>query len=299
MEVTAHRIRDPDHWHLVTYGLSALDVWDLADDPLAPGADDFDGGPSGWGFELTLRLAGTAEAPLWAVDLLANLAAYVWGAGHPFAVGHHVDLRGPMRLGTPSALTAAVVVLDPALGVMHGPSGSVELLQVVGVTSDELELCRSWSTHAVVDLLARDNPLLVTDLGRLSVLADPATAGEVAARSRADGSELTELRVATLSWRRRHFGRKVVVEMGAGTAAALGPALRRELLGDGATFAILGDSGAVRFVVASCGGWRSDGSDLIIDIPADEVAGFADLCDGHAGWGSRPALPGLSVHVVA
>jgi hypothetical protein len=45
-EVTTHRLRRPDHWHLVTYGLSELDGKE-SDDPLL----------SGWGFELTFRLA--------------------------------------------------------------------------------------------------------------------------------------------------------------------------------------------------------------------------------------------------
>ncbi|MCU4184886.1 suppressor of fused domain protein [Acidiferrimicrobium sp. IK] len=298
-EVTAHRVGDPDHWHLVTYGLSELHRPDPADVVAQAPPGDPDAALSGWGFELTLRLAGSDEEPLWAVDLLTNLAAYVWAGGHPFAAGHHLDLRGPIRLDSESALTAAVVVTDPTLGVMDGPLGTVELLQVVGLTADELELCRSWSTDAVVDLLARDNPLLVTDIARRSVLADPGIAGEVAARARADGSELTELRVATLAWHRARFGRRAVVEMGSGTAAALGPALRRELVAPGAAFSVVGDEMTVRFVVADTPGWHGEGPLLVVDVPPEEVDGVAGLFDGRAGWGSRPALPGLRVHVKA
>jgi hypothetical protein len=296
-EVTAHRVGD--HWHLLTYGLSELDRPAPGEFLVSPAADDPDAGLSGWGFELTFRVAVTEEEPLWAVDLLTNLAAYVWSGAHPFAAGHHLDLRGPMKLGTDSVLTAAVVVVDPALGVLDGPLGTVAFLQLVGLTADELELCRSWSTDGVVDLVARGGPLLVTDLDRRSVLDDPAIAREVAARAAADGSELTELRVATLSWHRARWGRHVVVELGSGTSAALGPALRRELLGPGATFAVLGDGAALRFVVAGAPRWQAEGEDLLVEVPPEEVDGLAALFDGRTGWGRRPALPGLRVHVVA
>ena len=297
-EITAHRLASPDHWHLVTYGLSELDRPGPGEMVVAAGAGDPDTALSGWGFELTLRVAGTSEEPLWAVELLTNLAAYVWESGHPFAPGHHLDLRGPIRIGTGSALSAAVFVTDPGLGVLEGPLGTVEFLQMVGLTADELELCRSWSTGAVIDLLARDNPQLVTDVARRSLLEDPATAGDAAARARADGSELTELRVATLSWRRGRFGRGATIEMGSGTAAALGPALRRELVGAGAAFGVVGDHAAVRFSVAGRPAWRVEGEQLVVDVPVEEVDGLAALFDGRTGWGRRPALPGLRVHVV-
>jgi hypothetical protein len=237
--------------------------------------------------------------PLWAVELLTNLAAYVWNRGHPFAAGHHLDLRGPIDLDADTVLTAAAVVLDPAVGVVDGPFGPVEILQVVGLGADELELCRSWSTDAVLDILARDNPLLVTDLRRASVLDDAAVAAEVAARAPVEGSEMTELRVATLAVHRGRLGRGAVLELGSGTAAALGPALRRELVGDGASFAVVGDGVVARFVAATVPAWRLDGSTLVVDVPVGEVEGLAAMFTGRTGWGRRPALPGLRVHVVA
>jgi len=285
-EVTATRVEAAGgHWHLVTYGLSELEAKE-SDDPAV----------SGWGFELTLRLPGAEELPYWGVDLLTNLAAYVWTSRHGFAPGHHLDLEGPIVVGSQSRVRAGVVVVDPGLGVMRGPFGAVEFLQLVGLTADELELCRAWSTEGVVELLARRNPLLVTDPERDSLLADPAVAAEAARRAGRAGSSLTELRVASLRWRTRRG--QATVQLGAGAAAALGPALRRELVAEGARFSVVGDGVELLFVSAGSAGWGSEGTTLTVEVPDDEVAGLSALFDGRTGWGRRPAWPGLRWRVV-
>jgi suppressor of fused-like protein len=283
--VTTHRLAAPDHWHLITYGLSEMDYKET-DDPAV----------SGWGFELTMRLAA-GEEPLWAVDFLNSLAAYVWTGGHPFAVGHHLDLGGPMRLGADTALTAAVIVADPGLARLDGPFGAVEFLQVVGVTADELEACRAWRTDGVVELMAHRNPLLVSDLARRSLLEDPVVAAEVDAHRAAEGSSLTELRVGSLRVRPRPWG-GVRVTLGAGAAAALGPALRRELVGQGARFSVAGDGTEVSFVVAPEASWHADVDRLTVYVPLEEVTGLAALFTGTKGWGRRPAWPRLGFQVV-
>ncbi len=313
--VSAHRLSSPDHWHLVTYGLSELDSKE-SDDP----------GVSGWGFELTMRVAkgtgatggrgaggagggvagrgaggpgdeaGGVDEPAWAVDLLTNLAAYVWTSGHGFAAGDHIDLRGPVGPEKGGELSAAAVVVDPALGRMKGPFGRVSFLQVVVLTADELELCRSLSTDDVVAALAATDPLLVTRTGRRSLLSDPVIGAELAARAGADRRALTELAVATLSWRRRLNA--TVVKMGAGASAALGPALRRGLTSPGATFTVLGDAGAVRFRVADAPAWQAGAGRIDVAVPLSEVDELAGLFDGRVGWGRRPAWPGLRWQVV-
>ena len=279
------------HWHLVTRGLSQLAAADA-------GADVLGGG---WGFELALRVPEAGDDPEWAVELLTNLAAYVWSSGHPFEVGHHLDLGGPMRLGTTTALRAAAVVDDPGIDALDGPFGPVEFLQVVGLAPDELEWCRAWSTLGVLSLLARHDPDLVSDLDRRSLLDDAAVAAEVAERARADGSELTALHIGTLALRRGRFGRGGVVQLGAGAAAALGPALRRELVGDGASFEVVGDGATVRFEVGASPAWAFGAGDehLVVTVAPGDVGGLAALFDGRTGWGRRPDLPGLRFRVVA
>lgn len=291
-EVTMHALEAPPHWHLVTRGLTELDA-----------KESPDRSRSGWGFELTIRLErGEREEPgkgqEWAVNFLINLAAYVWTSGNAFAAGHHLDLAGPMRLKTATPITAAAIVRDPGLGAIDTPFGSVEFLQVVGLHADELELCRSWNTEGLVRLLAAEDPWLVTRLERPSLLADPASAARISRLAARDGSSLTELRVATLRWSVHRVG-AAVLTMGSGAAAALGPALRRELIGPGAAFAVISDPLMARFRVTDVAGWRADGDVVEIDVPLGEVEGLAALFDGRTGQGRRPAWPGLRFRVVA
>ncbi|MDA8046897.1 MAG: suppressor of fused domain protein [Actinomycetota bacterium] len=287
--VALHRLGQPDHWHLVTYGLSELHAKESPDRHR-----------SGWGFELTIRIATDpdGERPLWAVDFLASLAAYVWSGRHPFAAGHLMDLRGPIRMDRDSPISAALVVDDPVLDPLAGPYGSVEFLQVVGLTAEELELCRAWSTEGVADVLARAvGPLLLTDVGRASVVADPRFAAEIEARAAREGSELHELRIATLRIRRRLRGR-VDVHLGSGAAAALGPALRRELVADGASFAVVGDDSELRFQIGPEPSWKLTGDGVQATVAADGVEYVAGLFDGRTGWGRASDWPGLRFRVV-
>jgi suppressor of fused-like protein len=281
--------REGDHWHLATYGLTEIDAKESADPTV-----------SGWGFELGIRVECGTDAerpPDWAADLLTTLAVYVWTSRHPFAAGHHLALGGPIRLDATTELTAAVVVADPVVTPFDSPFGAAELLHLVGVTADELEWCRSWSTEGVVGLLARPDPLLVTRLGRGSVLADPGVRAEAEERARADGASLVELRVGTLEVE-RHLGRATVVRMGAGTATALGPALRRELVADGASFRVIGDEATVTFAAGGRPGARAGGDGLRIELPLAAVADIAALFDGHTGWGRAPGVRGVRFQVV-
>jgi suppressor of fused len=291
-EVTLHPIADPSHWHLVTRGLTELES------KQSPNRSR-----SGWGFELTLRLerrdGEEAGKDLdWAVNFLTNLAAYVWTSGNPFADGHHLDLRGPMRLKAATPITAAAVVRDPGLGVIDTRFGSVEFLQVVGLHAEELELCRSWNTEGVAGLLAAEDPWLITRLDRPSLLADPTRAEMIMRNAARDGSSLTELRVATLRWTTPRIG-AAVLTMGSGAAAALGPALRRELIGPGATFVVVSEPWSARFAVTDVAGWRREGDVVEIDVPLEEVEGLAALFDGRTGQGRRAAWPGLRFRVIA
>jgi hypothetical protein len=283
--VSVYRVADPEHWHLVSSGLSELHEKESPDSEW-----------SGLGFELTFRIVSEDE-PLWAVNLLANLANYVRTSGHDFAEGHLIDLRGPIRLGTDTGVTAAMIVEDPALAKMSGPFGWVQFLQVVGITADELELCRAWSADGVRDLLARDDPLLVTRLERRSLCEDPRWDEEITQGRQMEGSSLHELRIATLALKSR-FRRRTVVEMGAGASTALGPALRRELVGVGASFAVVGDLFTARVTVSEDPGWGFDGEGLELRVPVGRVSDVAALFDGRTGWRRLDIWPGLWLRIV-
>jgi suppressor of fused-like protein len=279
--VSVHAIEQPPHWHLVTCGLSELFTKESADPTV-----------SGWGFELTLRLRrDDDELPAWACDLLTTLAAHVWQTGHDFAYGDHVDLRGPIRLDRDTAITAAAVAVDPGLVGLSGPFGRVEFLQLVGLTADELELCRAWQTADVLGLLTAADPLLITDLSRRSLLDDPAVRELAEAGIAAQGPSVDELRIATMRWIRHRA--RVVVQLGAGAATALGPALRRKLNRPGASFRVVGDAGEMRFVVAGSARWALSPDRLLIEVPAAAVDGLADVFAGVPGSRALADLPGL------
>jgi suppressor of fused len=272
-EVRVYAVERPMAWLLVTLGLADL------------------------GFELTLRLPRDGdELPVWAVDCLLSLGAYCRHRGHGFADGDQIDLRGPIKLDSGSAITAAAVTLDPALKKL----GQVMFLQVVGLTADELELCRSWSTTAVIGLLRRRDPWLVTVLDRPSLLEDAELRSAAETGVAAEGSSLDDLRVATLSWRWRGRAkwRVLVVTLGAGAATALGPALRRKLTHPDAAFTVIGDDAEVRFSVGAADRWHVDGTTVAVELAPASVEPLADLFNGKTGTGTLPLLAGLRFTVI-
>lgn len=152
-----------DHWHYVTYGLSALFEPEPDDDPRWSGA----------GMELTLRVAkadGAQGAPVWPFLVLNNLGRYARGT--LVSPGDRIDVGGPVTghpgvEGAPeTGLTAYAAALDAHLGTIDTPHGQVEFVQLVGVTAAELGAMIASTTPAVLDGLREDNPLLVTDPAR-------------------------------------------------------------------------------------------------------------------------------------
>ncbi|HEX3424497.1 MAG TPA: suppressor of fused domain protein [Acidimicrobiales bacterium] len=273
-EVRLYAVDAPTAWVLVTLGLADQD------------------------FELTLRLPRDGdEMPTWAVDFLLSLAAYCRHSKHGFVAGDHIDLRGPMKLDVDTAITAAVVTPDPTLQKL----GAVEFLRVVGLTADELELCRSWQTAAVVDLLRQRDPELTTDLERSSLLDDSEVRAAAEAGVAAEGSLLDSLRVASLGWRWRGRGRRrvLLVSMGSGAATALGPALRRTLTHEGAEFVVEGDAGDLCVRVGAEDGWQLQEDAVVVAVAPSSVEPLADLFDGKTGTGGLPTLAGLRFAVVA
>jgi hypothetical protein len=186
------RVEPVPHWHIVGYGMSEL---------YAKETDNPD--ESGWGFEFTFRVArdtGDTEPPIWAANLLQNLARYVFSSGNWFEPGHHMNANGPIRQGYETGLTALAFAEDPELGTIATPHGRVQFLQVVGLTGDEYSAARQWDTDGVLGLLAERQPLLVTDLDRPSLMDDPAVRAAIETGRARDGSSTGLLMVAGFSW---------------------------------------------------------------------------------------------------
>lgn len=157
--------KQEDHFHFVSYGMSELYYNEKA------AGGEF----SKWGFEFTMRVkpfAGDKDKPFWVISMMNNLARYVFTSGKWFEEFQYIPANGPIRLETETEITALAFIKDPEAGSIQTPHGEVTFLQLVGLTTAELERLKQVSTRAAVEELllelAQSNPLLITDLERKS-----------------------------------------------------------------------------------------------------------------------------------
>ncbi len=139
------------------------------------------------GAELTFRVLRPKEEltpPAW---LWAMLASLIERAGtEALADGQVVRLPQKFAAGAPEIDTDMQAV---ALGV--DPLFSTPMILVaVGLTRDEERLVREWSPRAMLEVLSRVDPSLVTDLERPSTLTSPRTRVVIEQRVEAEGSSL-------------------------------------------------------------------------------------------------------------
>jgi hypothetical protein len=145
------------HRHVVSYGMSELYYA-----PEKAGGDF-----NGWGFEFTFRLKSNEadEDPQWVVGLMNSLARYVFESGNWFDNYHYVPANGPIRLGYSTEMVGILFTTDPELGTIVTPHGQLTFLQMVGVTSAELErLTREGEAEKLIAEMRVNNPLLITEL---------------------------------------------------------------------------------------------------------------------------------------
>lgn len=150
-----------NHYHIVSYGLSELYYNEES------AGKEF----SKYGFEFTFRLKKKEGDDFnWAMNLMQNLARYVFETGKWFEEFHFIPTNSPIRLDYDTNLTAIAFVLDPELGKIQTPHGEVQFLQMVGITTDEYELLKQnpklAETEKLLHQLKVNNPLLITDLDR-------------------------------------------------------------------------------------------------------------------------------------
>jgi photosystem II stability/assembly factor-like uncharacterized protein len=275
------------HFHLVTYGFTDLFVKETED------PDE-----SGFGFELTLRLARGAddtEVPGWALSFLQNLGRYVFSTGNRFGVGHKMGLNGPIAQGADTRITAVLFAADPELGEIASPFGKAAFLQVVGITDEEYRLIQEWSTTGLVEILRRKLPHLVTDLARGAVLDDPVLAAEVQQRVEAEGSseDLTFAGELLLA----RDGERVRVEMGALYAAALPRAMRGRLR-HGRAYTLRGRDAVLHFEPDERAHCDGDRDELTLFVTPQLVAEIeARLRGGLAGEYRFEMWPALQIVV--
>lgn len=158
------RAADVAHFHFCSFGFSSLYY------------DEEDVGKefSRFGFELSFRLANRGEGRddlIWVCNLIQNLGRYVFDSGKWFEEYHWIPANGPIRLDSDSDIVGIVFVADPELPATDTPHGRVEFLQMVGITSRELDDIKEQrrTPRDVIEDLRAGNPLLVTDLTRRTV----------------------------------------------------------------------------------------------------------------------------------
>jgi hypothetical protein len=149
------------HFHFITLGFTNL----FYDDSLAE--DEI----NGFGFELTFRhlpVNGDPEKPIWAANLLQNIAKYVFSSQNVFDEYHFMSANGPLRLDTDSDITAIAFSLDTEMQEIDTPHGYIKFLQLYGITSQEyIDLKEGkYSTKELLEKHKSTNPLLITDLAR-------------------------------------------------------------------------------------------------------------------------------------
>jgi len=126
---------------------------------------------NGFGFELTFRhlpIKSDPEQLIWPADLIQNIAKYVFETKNIFNDYHYMSCNGPIHLGTETQITAIVFITDPEMKVIKTPHGSVQFLQIFGITSQEyLDLKeKKYSSKELLEKHIQANPLLITDLTR-------------------------------------------------------------------------------------------------------------------------------------
>jgi len=151
------------HDHFISYGMSSLYF-----DP-----DNCEEDFSKWGFEFTFRvkpLPKEQQNTMWVINLMNNLARYVFKSKKWFENGHFIPAGGPIRLEFKTNLTGLIFVTDPILGTISTPNGKVTFLQMIGITDKELKFIQKdpnvKNVLAFSEELKLDNPLLITDLLR-------------------------------------------------------------------------------------------------------------------------------------
>jgi suppressor of fused len=272
------------HFHFVTYGFTEL--WDKE-------SDDED--TSGFGFELTFRLAreeSEEEPPSWALHFLQNLGRYVFRTGNAFAAGHKMGLNGPIALGQRTALTAVCFAPEPELGEFSSINGAASFLQIVGITDDEYRLAQDWSSDGLIELLATQSPLLITDLWRASILDEPRVAQALRERVDRDGSSEASSFAGDLSY--DSDGSRVVMTLG----ALYAPAIRRAMSGrirHRRSYQLLGRTQAVTFEPGEAA-WRIVDGRLVLGVPPSNARQIAAQVSGRAGR-YELAIPGVTLVV--
>ena len=272
------------HWHYVTYGFSEL-----------YGKDSEDPDISGYGFELTFRLACDPlgdDPPTWPFSFLQNLARYVFKTGNLFGDGQWMSANGPIAVGADTLIHSLGLVFDPELPAIDTVHGRVEFLQVVGLTSDEENAAKQWQTRKLLEAMVPAMPLWITDLSRASLLDRPEIRAQVDTGTARDGSSTGLLFTEVLEWslKKRFLGPMIAtITLGAGQVDALADLLMLRLPFE-RELRMIGGGVAVAFAPAGENRFIEQDRTLRLELTADTARMLTQTLKPRAGSYCVPGL---------
>lgn len=273
------------HWHYVTYGFTEL---------YEKESEDLEN--SGYGFELTFRLEKGIgqEPPEWPVNLLQNLARYVFSTGNVFGNGHHISCNGPVALETDTKLTALGFRIDPELGELDTPNGHMVFLQAVAITEDEMNANMCWSGEKFLALMEEYLPLCVTVLSRKSFMENNDFHAAWRAGIEKDGSSTSFIYMDEVGIARINSTAAVnggVLRLGAGHVEILSNMLCARV-GKGEKLYLEGKDVVVAFEQGDCSGFGMEEENfatvILNDTALEEICG---IMKPHAGTYPLNSVP--------
>jgi hypothetical protein len=92
-----------------------------------------------------------------------NLARYVFSSGNWFEENQFLTVNEPIRLGIETDIIGLVFTGDPQLGKIETPHGEVTFIQIVGITSKELERLNNNPSNEEVENLINPKLSLATN----------------------------------------------------------------------------------------------------------------------------------------
>ncbi len=245
-----------------------------------PQDGDAPGGPSGYGFELTVRVPRDPAhelAPTEYVVALQTLARYVFRTGNVIANADYLDASG---MGLDVGFAAFAAVADPELTPLETSHGTIAFLTLVGLDARELDAVKAWSTVGFLEaaLAAGKFPkdYLLTP-GRSSTLDDPAFAAAVAAGGKRDGSQtgvLFVLGLALETTARILRGPRYEVRFDANEAATIAAVLPNRIAFD-RRLRLLGNGVSVRFEPAPTATLREEDG-LVVGLTAADATALSE-----------------------
>jgi hypothetical protein len=238
---------------------------------------------------------------MWPIQVLQNLARYVFQTRNPFGVGHHMNLNSPIDRSQPTDIRAVLFTQDPVLKDLQTPNGKLTFLQMVGITLRELDAVREWNTRGFLEIIAQHDPMLVTSLVRKSYLSDPRIAKTIRERTDAEGSSQSVTFTDQIAWTAKKGlfgGAKVEIELGANTVEELVRMIRGRLLHQRA-YALQGQEQTVEFRSSATAGWKAEGdAKLVLDIPAGVAQAMIRDLRPQRGTYTFAGLNGVTFRVV-